>query len=94
MPRPSTAFISALAGLAMTILSWYGPWEWPAWPAFAVMDVAFGSRTNFADLSYRTKSIAVVILIIVNVAAWALVTRACIAGANWLRQRIEVKRSR
>ena len=33
----SRGFPSASAGIAMTIFSWYGPWEWPAWPAFAVI---------------------------------------------------------
>jgi len=77
--RPSLGFVCALFGLALTIFSWYGPWAWPAWPAFGAIDLAFGSRSNFADLSYRTRAIAVVVLIVVNAAVWALLARACIA---------------
>jgi hypothetical protein len=85
MRRPSLAFVCALTGVALTLLSWYGPWAWPAWPAFAAMDAAFGSRTNFADLSYRTKSIAIVVLIALNVAAWAVATRAIVAAVRATR---------
>lgn len=72
----SRGFLSALAGLAMTLLAWYGPWEWPAWPAFAVIELAFGTHTSFADLPYATRAIAIVVLIIVNVTAWGAVAWA------------------
>ena len=67
----SRGFLSALAGIAMTIFSWYGPWEWPAWPAFAVIHVVFGSGGWYLDLSFAARAAVIVILIAINVAAWA-----------------------
>lgn len=69
----SRGFISALVGLAMTLFSWYGPWEWPAWPASGVIHLVFGSHSAFAELSYRLRAASVVGLIIVNVTCWGLV---------------------
>jgi hypothetical protein len=67
----SRGFISALAGIAMTLFAWYGPWAWPAWPAFTLIDLLFGSNTAFADLPFATRTITM--LIIVNVAFWGAV---------------------
>ena len=83
---PSASFLAALAGVGFTLLAWYGPWAWPAWPAFAVMDLAFGSRHNFAELSYRARSIWVVCLIAINVAFWALALLALRRGIGSLRR--------
>ena len=74
--RMSRGFLSALAGIAMTIFSWYGPWEWPAWPAFAVIDLVFGTGAWYQDLSFGARAVVIVILIAINVAAWA--------GVAWL----------
>ncbi len=89
--RPSIGFLCAAIGIALTIFSWYGPWAWPAWPAFAAMDVAFGSRNNFAELSYRARSIAVVVLIAWNSTFWALLARAGIATAQRLTRSARVE---
>jgi hypothetical protein len=68
----SLGFRAALAGIAMTLLSWYGPWAWPAWPAFAAIGVLFG-HSGFAELAYGVRSAVVVALIVLNVSTWALV---------------------
>jgi hypothetical protein len=74
--KMSRGFIASLAGIAMTLFGWYGPWAWPAAPAFAVIRIAFGTDSNFADLPYAEKGAFVVLLILVNVGAWAVLTRA------------------
>jgi hypothetical protein len=79
----SRGFVAALAGIAMTLLAWYGPWAWPAWPAFMVIDLVFG-HGGFADLPYATRSAVVVVLIIVNVSAWGAVA----FGVMWTAGRI------
>jgi hypothetical protein len=79
----SRGFVSALAGVAMTLLAWYGPWAWPAWPAFEVIDLVFG-QAGFADLPFATRSAVVVVLIIVNVSSWGLVAY----GGTWIVRRI------
>lgn len=68
----SRGFISSLIGLAVTLLSWYGPWAWPAWPAFTAIDLVFG-HTGFADFSYEIRSAIVVMLIVLNVSFWAVI---------------------
>lgn len=69
----SRGFIAALTGIAMTLLAWYGPWAWPAWPAFTVIDLLFGTNTAFADLPFATRAATITMLIIVNVAFWGVV---------------------
>jgi hypothetical protein len=69
----SRGFVAALAGIAMTLFAWYGPWEWPAWPALTLIDVVFGSNTAFAELPFATRAATVAMLIVVNVAFWAVV---------------------
>jgi hypothetical protein len=68
----SRGFISAIAGIAVTLFSWYGPWAWPAWPAFTVIQLVFGHE-GFAELSYNERAATIVMLIVVNVAFWGLV---------------------
>ena len=68
----SRTFIASLIGLAMTLLSWYGPWAWPAWPAFTAINLVFG-RTGFADYSFAVRSAIVVFLIVLNVSFWAAI---------------------
>jgi hypothetical protein len=69
----SRGFVAALAGIAMTIFAWYGPWEWPAWPALTLIDVVFGSNTAFAELPLATRAATITMLIVVNVAFWGAV---------------------
>jgi hypothetical protein len=68
----SRGFLSSLIGLAMTLLSWYGPWAWPAWPAFTAISLVFG-RTGFADYPFAVRSAIVVFLIVLNVSFWAVI---------------------
>ena len=72
--RMSRTFVSALVGTAITILSWYGPWAWPAWPALTVIKLLFGTRVAFAELSYAIRAAVVVGLIVINIGVWALLT--------------------
>lgn len=71
----SRGFISALGGIALTLLAWYAPFLWPAWPAFAAIDLIFG-KSGFADLSYAQRAAAITLLIVINVGFWAVVIRA------------------
>ncbi len=84
----SRGFIASLAGIAITILAWYGPWEWPAWPAFAIIRLAFGTQSNFVDLPFATRAVFVVLLIVANVAFWTSAARGTIAVATFLRKRL------
>ncbi len=68
----SRGFIAALIGLAMTLLAWYGPWAWPAWPAFTAIDLVFG-HTGFADYLFGVRSAIVVVLIVLNVSFWGVI---------------------
>jgi hypothetical protein len=68
----SRGFLSSLIGLSMTLLSWYGPWAWPAWPAFTAISLVFG-RTGFADYPFAVRSAIVVFLIVLNVSFWAVI---------------------
>jgi hypothetical protein len=73
----SRGFVAALAGIAMTIFAWYGPWAWPAWPALTLIDVVFGSDTAFAELPFAARAATITMLIVVNTMFWgALVALA------------------
>ncbi len=72
--RVSRGFVSALVGTGITILSWYGPWAWPAWPALAVIRFLFGTHVAFADLSYAVRAAVVVGLIVFNIGVWGIAT--------------------
>jgi hypothetical protein len=76
----SRGFVAALAGLAVTVVAWIGPWSWPAWPAFAVLNLVFGNR--FARLPYAGRAVAIVVLIAVNVAFWAAIAYTLFALAR------------
>lgn len=75
--RPGSAdLVAALIGIGITIWAWFAGSAWPAWPAFGAMAVAFGSHHSFADLPYAVRAGATILLIAVNVSAWAIVVRS------------------
>jgi len=69
----SRGFVCALAGIGMTLFAWYGPWVWPAWPAFGVIHVVFGSIDWNRDLSFAQRAAALVVLTALNSGFWAAV---------------------
>lgn len=78
----SRAFLSLLTGIAMTLFSWYGPWEWPAWPAFAAVRFFFGSG-GYDELPFAQKAAVLVGLIVLNVVFWAAIVN--VIGAAFAR---------
>ena len=80
--KVSRLFIGTLAGVAMTLLGWFGPWEWPVSPAFTVMRLAFGSVNPYEDLTYAGQAALLVGLIVVNVGFWALIVWCALALSN------------
>lgn len=83
--RLSRNFICTLFGIAMTIFSWFsGSWAWPAWPALGTIALL---KTSFADLSYAGKVALQILLITINVAAWAIAARIVWAIAQRLTAR-------
>jgi len=68
----SRGFACAIFGIAMTLLSWYGPWAWPAFPALTTLRLF----PDFADYAFSVRGAIIVLLIGINVAFWA--------GAAWL----------
>ncbi len=70
--KVSRGFLCSLLGIGMTIFSWYGPWAWPAWPAFAVLNLVFGNGAAWQELPYGQRAAVVVVLIIINSGFWAL----------------------
>lgn len=67
----SRGFVCTLGGIAITIFAWFGPWLWPAWPALAVLELAFSPERPFSALLPGAKQAVVVLLIIWNVAVWS-----------------------
>ena len=67
----SRGFACALAGIGMTLFAWYGPWAWPAWPAFAVIQIVFKSIDWNRDLSFAQRATVLVALTAVNSGFWA-----------------------
>lgn len=74
MFRVSRGFVSALGGVAMTLLAWYGSWAWPGWPASVAIDL-LGRFASFPELPRPEKGAFVVLLIIINVGVWGAVLR-------------------
>ena len=86
----SRGFLCTLFGLGMTVFSWFGPWEWPAWPAFGALFLIFGKTGGtFSELPFAARGAIVVFLIVVNSGSWAVAA----TGAAKLLSAI-IKRSR
>ena len=81
----SRGFACALFGIAMTLFSWFGPWEWPAWPAFTTLDVLFGDRTSWAELPTAARGAVLVALIVVNSGFWGGVAALAFATVRKAR---------
>lgn len=71
----SKGFLSALAGVAITLLGWYGPWAWPALPGLIVLDTLITPTGLYSDGPYLVRAAILVLLIAVNVGAWGAVVR-------------------
>jgi hypothetical protein len=73
----SRGFSCTLFGFAMTLFAWFGPWEWPAAPAFTTIHLLFQSRGMvWTELSYGVRGAVLVGLIVINVAFWAAAAEA------------------
>jgi len=89
----SKGFLSALAGLAITILAWTAPLEWPSWPATAGMWILSETGFDFADQEPVRKSILIVLLIALNVGSWGVIARIAFSAFDRVRRRRSVYRS-
>jgi hypothetical protein len=85
--RVSRGFLCAIFGVTMTFFSWYSPWAWPAWPALGTMSLLIGTQSDFADLPFAARGAIVVLLIAVNITAWA----AAAMLLWWLIRRISAR---
>jgi hypothetical protein len=81
----SRGFVCSLIGIGMTLFAWYGPWEWPAWPAFTALDLFFG-HGGYAELPFTQRAAVLVGLIVLNVGSWGLATYAALAAVDRLRR--------
>ena len=81
----SRGFAAALAGIAITVLAWYGPWGWPAWPAFAVLELTFGNRVDWLELSLTARGFVIAGLIAINVTFWGALTYLVTISIHALR---------
>jgi hypothetical protein len=81
--KVSAGFVAALIGVGMTIFSWFGPWAWPAWPAFTVLQIVFTSG-SYAELPPVARSSVLVMLIAINVTFWGAIAYGLIRGSQRL----------
>jgi hypothetical protein len=92
----SRGFLSSLGGIGMTLFAWFGPWAWPAWPAFTIIDLAFGTNSAFAELPLTTRAAVVTVLIAANVVFWAVAIQLLLRAALRivaLRRKVSVSTS-
>jgi hypothetical protein len=87
MKRPTTPFLCAIFGIAMTLFSWYGPWAWPAAPAFFILETFFGG--SYHELPFAGRAAVLVLLIVVNAGAWAITAAMCAAALARLVRRTQ-----
>jgi hypothetical protein len=73
----SRPFLCCLAGIAMTLFAWYGPWEWPGAPGFSILSTFFAG--HYDELTYGQRAAVLVLLIVVNVGTWAVAAFALIS---------------
>ena len=66
----SFLFVCILIGIAITVFGYFGIWEWPAWPAFAVLYLVFGYGDPWLELSETARIVWMVVLITINIAFW------------------------
>jgi hypothetical protein len=78
----SRDFVSLLIGCAVTVLAWFGPWSWPAAPAFLVLNRFFGG--NYADFPTPQRALVVALLITVNSFSWGVVAFALLSAVKKL----------
>jgi hypothetical protein len=74
----SRAFICTLIGFTMTLFAWFGPWEWPAAPAFFILKTFF--VTDYAGYPFMKRALVLLLLIAVNSGVWALVAFGVMSG--------------
>lgn len=74
----SRGFVCMLIGFAMTLFAWFGPWEWPAAPAFLVLKQFFGG--DYAGFPTMKRALVLLLLIVVNVGTWALASYVVISA--------------
>jgi hypothetical protein len=83
----SKGFLCALFGVAMTLLGWYGPWQWPSEPGIVVFDALVAPTNVLAEGADPLRAAVIALLIAVNVTAWALLLRALIVIGDAVRRR-------
>jgi hypothetical protein len=71
----SKGFLSALGGIALTLLGWFGPWEWPSTPGIVVFDALVQPTDVLAGGAQPLRIAVIVLLITVNVLVWAIALR-------------------
>jgi hypothetical protein len=84
--RMSLGFRCALTGVALTLLAWFGPWDWPGWPARTVLDFAL-ERWAPSRATSLHKGIGMTMLIVINVGFWALLLRGVVVLVSRMRRR-------
>jgi hypothetical protein len=69
----SRLFACILAAFVITVVGYFGIWEWPAWPAFGMLYLLFGAGDPWLELSMTARAATLVGLIAFNVAVWTAV---------------------
>jgi hypothetical protein len=83
----SRGFRCALFGIAMTVLARLTPWLWPGWPAMRLLDFVL-ARAAPSVAGPVQKGVGLVVLVFVNVAAWALAAWLVVGTLVFIRERM------